>query len=64
MIATAEFQEAVEHLNRVVALADLTLPPLLTSTADAARFLLRAAREHGTPIRQSVYDYAISLGDC
>jgi hypothetical protein len=52
---------AVEHLNRVVSLSDLTLPPLLTAIPDAALFLLRSHREDGTQIRQSVYDYAISV---
>lgn len=52
------YLDAVEHLNRVVA---LTLPPLLTTTASAALFLLRSHREFGTQIRQSVYDCAVEL---
>lgn len=52
---------AVEHLNRVVSLSDLTLPPLLTAIPDAALFLLRSHRESGTQIRQSVYDYAVAV---
>lgn len=58
---TTEFRGVVEHLNRVVALMPLDMPPLYTATSDAAMFLLRSHREHGTPIRASVYDYAIAL---
>lgn len=56
-----DYLEAVEHLNCVVALMDLTLPPLFNATADAALFLLRSYRLNETQIRQSVYDYGLAL---
>jgi hypothetical protein len=60
-MSSLDYRDAVEHLNRVVALMDLTLPPRLSTTAQAALFLLRSHRKHGTQIRQSVYDYALSI---
>jgi hypothetical protein len=55
------YRDVVEHLNRVVALSDLSIPSLLTSVPAAALFLLKSHREHGTQIRMSVYDYALAL---
>ncbi len=56
--AATEFREAVEHLNRVVA---MMVPLEFDVTEDAALFLLRAHRTHGTQIRQSIFDCAVAL---
>jgi len=55
------YQQAVEHLNRVMAFADMSIPPTLTCYADAALFLLHSHREHKTQITVSVYDYALAV---
>jgi len=59
--STTKYRDAVEHLNRVVALMPLSAPPQYNAVDDAALFLLRSHRECGTQIRASVYDYAVML---
>jgi len=60
-IAPLTFLDAVEHLNKVTALLLMERPQHLSATTDATLFLLRAHRERGTQIRQSIYDYALKL---